>query len=150
MAYVEYDSNNSGGDWWLDDADWFALEKAGWVVVWNHLRTVYSPEGRHVYDSRGIPTLTDQPDPNDKYPALSRDIGEVGSRWLGALAKKAYKPNCDNLRVAVDEWERITGKNATDAGCPCCGVPHTFTVYDDAGKYVKSGPSSRYSAEFVD
>ncbi len=26
---IEYSSNNSGGDWWLKDEDWFALEKAG-------------------------------------------------------------------------------------------------------------------------
>lgn len=32
---VEYSSNNSGGNWWLDDADWFALEKAGWQVNWS-------------------------------------------------------------------------------------------------------------------
>lgn len=31
---VKYDSNNSGGSWWLDDADWIALEKAGWKVNW--------------------------------------------------------------------------------------------------------------------
>jgi len=31
---VEYSSNNSGGDWWLEDEDWFALEKAGWKISW--------------------------------------------------------------------------------------------------------------------
>lgn len=31
---VEYSSNNSGGDWWLKDEHWFALEKAGWKVNW--------------------------------------------------------------------------------------------------------------------
>lgn len=31
---VDYDSNNSGGSWWLDDYDWYALEQAGWVVHW--------------------------------------------------------------------------------------------------------------------
>lgn len=31
---VEYSSNNSGGGWWLDDKDWYALETAGWVVDW--------------------------------------------------------------------------------------------------------------------
>lgn len=31
---VTYDSNNSGGHWWLKDDDWKALEKAGWVVHW--------------------------------------------------------------------------------------------------------------------
>jgi hypothetical protein len=33
---VEYNSNNSGGDWWLSDRDWFKLEKAGWVVEWRN------------------------------------------------------------------------------------------------------------------
>jgi len=32
---VTYSSNNSGGDWWLEDKDWFALEKAGWKVDWH-------------------------------------------------------------------------------------------------------------------
>jgi len=31
---VEYSSNNSGGNWWLDDKNWKALETAGWKVEW--------------------------------------------------------------------------------------------------------------------
>jgi hypothetical protein len=31
---IEYFSNNSGGNWWLSDEDWYALEKAGWEVQW--------------------------------------------------------------------------------------------------------------------
>lgn len=31
---VRYLTNNSGGDWWLEDKDWKALEKAGWTVKW--------------------------------------------------------------------------------------------------------------------
>jgi hypothetical protein len=31
---IEYDSNNSGGDWWLTDEDWKNLEKGGWKVEW--------------------------------------------------------------------------------------------------------------------
>jgi len=34
MSKVEYSSNNSGGDWWLSDKDWYALEAAGWNVEW--------------------------------------------------------------------------------------------------------------------
>ena len=34
MSYVEYDSNNSGGRWWLTDQNWLDLEKAGWDVKW--------------------------------------------------------------------------------------------------------------------
>lgn len=32
--HVEYRSNNSGGDWWLTDDDWRALEAAGWEIRW--------------------------------------------------------------------------------------------------------------------
>ncbi len=39
MSYVEYDSNNSGGNWWLDDNDWKALEAAGWKVDWESEKT---------------------------------------------------------------------------------------------------------------
>lgn len=31
---LTYSSNNSGGSWWLTDADWLALEAAGWDVEW--------------------------------------------------------------------------------------------------------------------
>lgn len=34
MGYVEYDTNNSGGGWWLSDEDWKKLENAGWEVQW--------------------------------------------------------------------------------------------------------------------
>jgi len=29
---IKYDSNNSGGTWWIEDKHWRALEKAGWHV----------------------------------------------------------------------------------------------------------------------
>ena len=31
---IIYQSNNSGGYWWLTDQDWLALEAAGWKVKW--------------------------------------------------------------------------------------------------------------------
>lgn len=34
-VYTEYDSNNSGGSFWLSDQNWADLEKAGWVIS-NH------------------------------------------------------------------------------------------------------------------
>lgn len=34
MTTTRYTSNNSGGDWWLTDDDWFALASAGWNVEW--------------------------------------------------------------------------------------------------------------------
>jgi hypothetical protein len=56
---LKYESNNSGGDWWLSDEDWRALEKAGWTVDWFRDQT---SEFRHA-------------DPD--------------GRWLGALAQSA-------------------------------------------------------------
>jgi hypothetical protein len=58
---ITYDSNNSGGRWWLTDDHWKALEAAGWKVDWYAQQT-----------DRWI-TL----DPN--------------GRWLGALAARASK-----------------------------------------------------------
>jgi hypothetical protein len=34
MIKLNYNSNNSGGDWWLSDEDWLKLEAAGWTVEW--------------------------------------------------------------------------------------------------------------------
>lgn len=59
--YVDYYSNNSGGDWWLDDKDWLALEKAGWEVDWIKNRK----DGRSAPDENG--------------------------RWLGTLATSATR-----------------------------------------------------------
>jgi hypothetical protein len=115
--YVEYDSNNSGGSWWLKDKDWLALEAAGWEVDWK----------RNQKDSFCRP--------------------DAEGRWLGALATSATRRGL-SLRDAADEWERVTGRCATDAGCACCGAPHSFTEYTDAGEYVKSGPNTSYEASW--
>lgn len=69
-------------------------------------------------------------------------------RWLGALATSATKENCNTIAEAVEEWENITGCTATDAGCPCCGPPHNFTLYDDEGNYIDSGTDTEYTAHF--
>lgn len=61
MSIIRYSSNNSGGDWWLSDKDWYALEAAGWKVTW-------------VKDD----------------PARSSYIKSDG-RWLGALATSAER-----------------------------------------------------------
>lgn len=45
--------------------------------------------------------------------------------WLGALATSASKdfPDMDS---AIREFEEITGHDANDEGCECCGPPHSF------------------------
>lgn len=111
---VEYDSNNSGGDWWLADEDWRSLEREGWTVNWVKGDNI----GRRFAD---------------------RD----GERFLGALATGASKEFDEPyIANAVREWERITGASASDLGCTCCGPPHFFSVEGvgwDEGGYA-SGP----------
>src|SRR5690348_13992879 len=97
-CYVEYDSNNSGGSWWLNDEDWIALEKAGWKVEWARLEHAYTDEGNYVYDTDGSPKLVPHGHGNNKFGAsfVSKD-----GRYLGALAKGAYKVGCDSIRDAA-------------------------------------------------
>lgn len=144
VSYVEYDSNNSGGGWWLKDEHWMALEKAGWKVGWCRLEHAYDNKGEYVREKDGTPKLVPQGKGNSKYPSFASKDG----RWLGALARTAWKPGATSVREAADEWERITGQCATDAGCACCGQPHNFTLYVD-GKYKDSGPSAEYVARWA-
>lgn len=93
---IEYRSNNSGGSWWLSDEDWKALEAAGWDVQWVR----------------------------DKKDSIFDSTAKDG-RWLGALATSASK-DFESIDDAIQEFERITGQDASDEGCGCCGPPHNF------------------------
>lgn len=97
--YVEYSSNNSGGEWWLTDENWKALEKAGWIVSW-------SAENEY-----------------------QKEYCDEEGRYLGALARDAKREGL-SYDDAIEEWENITGCNADDEGCPCCGPPHSFYESD--------------------
>ncbi|MCP3686667.1 MAG: hypothetical protein GY861_28860 [bacterium] len=46
-------------------------------------------------------------------------------RWLGALATTAEK-EFETFNEAIEEFEIITGQDASDPGCSCCGQPHMF------------------------
>lgn len=67
--------------------------------------------------------------------------------FLNARATSAKRYGVKSLAEAVSEWERVTGKASTDAGCPCCGPPHHFTLYKN-GKYAESGPTTHYEASW--
>ena len=94
---VVYSSNNSGGSWWLNDADWKALEANGWTVDW------YNKD--HIVFS----------EPNAK--------GE--NRFLDALATKATI-EANSVEDAIEKWTTIIGQDAESEGCSCCGEPHYF------------------------
>ena len=93
---VTYDSNNSGGDWWLDDRDWKALESAGWTVEW------FS---------------------NPEY-AASFGMSPDG-RFLGALAMAAHI-DVPSIDAAISIFTAATGQDPYAEGCTCCGPPHYF------------------------
>lgn len=149
-GYVEYSSNNSGGHWWLTDDDWKQLELAGWKVAWCRLGKLYK-NGRAVTDANGTPKLVpidELPDDKDhKWQKDYRDYRDNDGRYLGALAKEAYRTGL-SLEEAVDEWETVTGKSSCDTGCPCCGPPHSFTEYDRKGGFLRSGPKVSYEAHW--
>lgn len=117
---VEYSTNNSGGSWWLEDKDWYALEEAGWTVKWYRDQT-----DRHFIKA------------------------DKDGRWLGALATNATREGL-SLGDAIEEWERVTQQDSSALGCSCCGTPHFFTFEGDNGErdyYSPDFPShgSRYS-----
>ena len=101
MLELTYPS--SGGSGWLEDKDWKALEKAGWVVSWYR---DYKSDGTKAGD------------------LLARM--RAPGRWLGALASEASK-SFETPAEAMREFEKITGQVVSDEGCNCCGAPHSFS-----------------------
>lgn len=120
---VKYDSNNSGGSWWLSDKDWKNLEKAGWFVVWATYEFDWK-NGNYQYDKNGLPKIK-----KSKSPFVDKK-----GRYLGALAKYAFK-RFDGISEALQEFETITGQNVSDEGCNCCGAPHSFSWKSNDGEH---------------
>ena len=116
LGRLAYCSNNSGGDWWLSDDNWAALEDAGWTVHWE----THDSRIGSIYDYDTM--LVSEPRPTDFKTAY---------RWLGGLARSAAKAFNDPAE-GVREWERLTNQDAGALGCNCCRPPHDFTFYRSA------------------
>ena len=123
---VTYSSNNSGGSWWLSDKNWQDLHDAGWQLKRDYMQCRYSSDGN--------------PTPEDEEWNWSLNPHEASDkhRFLGAITTTARK-EFGSMREAVEEWEAVTGQDASDEGCNCCGQPHSFSGVDENGKYV-DGP----------
>lgn len=144
---VEYSSNNSGGYWWLKDEHWLALEAAGWEVSWG---------GEYFCHSKNAffnPRPANKPEPcdaEDKCPGHKRfdsldELNASGTeKFLDASATTAYK-EFDTLADAIIDWEEATGMDASDAGCSCCGCPHTFR----GGSEYLSGSDCAFAVEGI-
>lgn len=97
---VEYDSNNSGGHWWLSDDDWLKLEADGWAVRW-------------VKDDPNLPLV----------PSENRWLGALATS--ATIEVEAYSKSLAE-GVAKEWWEASVMQDADDEGCNCCGNPHNF------------------------
>lgn len=51
---------------------------------------------------------------------------DAEGRWMGALATEASVERA-TMKEAIEEFERITGQDASAEGCNCCGAPHSFS-----------------------
>jgi len=123
---LTYDSNNSGGSWWLSDDDWDALEAGGWTVHWvkeNDDDEGHWRSGRQYWDDDigEASVLTEVPRPTDE-----------SLRYLGGFASSAAK-RFDAPQEGVQDWEHLSSQSAGSIGCNCCGRPHNFTWHDDDG-----------------
>ena len=149
MSYVEYNSNNSGGSWWLTDDDWKNLEKAGWVVAWANLRHDYTEKGDYVRERNGVPRLVPRDGTEERLHNIGIETDNKGDvRYMGALARAAYLPDCEDIRAAADSFDTVTSCTATDAGCACCGQPHNFSSHNADGSWIDSGPHVEYTCEW--
>lgn len=101
---VRYNTNNSGGSYWLTSDDWQKLRDAGWRLEdWGN---AYYENGNSIADESGLPKV--------KYEA---DVyNAVGG----------YKM-FNTIQEAISEFEELTGQDVSDEGCNCCGPPHSFT-----------------------
>lgn len=135
---VEYDSNNSGGSWWLKDEDWAALEKAGWYVQWLGLSFCHArypgiggakpapetcPDSQSCHGHRGANSY-------EEAIAAGRD-----ARWLGALAREAtFEVTAYSAALAESNAQQLWSEDigfrysGDEEGCNCCGRPHYFSA----------------------
>jgi hypothetical protein len=130
---VEYNSNNSGGGWWLQDKDWQKLEAAGWTVDWLGLSFCHSKpfgsSGRPAPDTCSSSKVCPGHRGADSYEDALAAGDEA--RWLGSIARSAsievvaYSGELAE-GVASAWWADTLGMNPDEEGCNCCGRPHSF------------------------
>ena len=75
-------------------------------------------------NSGGVWWLSD-----DNWADLEKAGWEVewtDERWFGALATAASK-EFETFRDCIEDFEKVTGQDASDEGCNCCGPPHCFS-----------------------
>lgn len=142
MPLYEYDSNNSGGYWWLKDEDWKKLEEAGWTVMWGGHYFCTGGWGT-TQPPEGAPRCTATTCPGHrKYRSYVEAVAAgPGGRYMGALAVSAQK-EFPSEKMAIAEFEHVAGQDFSDDGCSCCGEPHSMsdTPYHNANDLQREQP----------
>lgn len=83
MGLLTYSSNNSGGNWWLTDSDWYALEEAGWKIDW------YADKKESYYGERWLGALAG-------YASKEFDSAEEGVlEWESLTGQNAASIGCN-------------------------------------------------------
>lgn len=104
MRGVEYSANNSGGGWWLSDDDWYALERAGWIVDWYKDQTDWN--GRPYPDGQFLGALATRA----FLPHATES--EAIESWQNATGQWASEIGCECCGPPHDFWE--TGRNTDE------------------------------------
>ena len=131
---VEYNSNNSGGNWWLSDDDWRKLEAAGWTVAWGGHDFCNSKFGSWGDAPKVAPdTHAEGECPGHRLFDSYESAVASGYRWLGTLAGDATIEVKAPSHELAEEAARVlwmgdldSKYDGNEAGCNCCGRPHGF------------------------
>ena len=128
---ITYSSNNSGGGWWLKDADWKALEKAGWYCVWGQFYFCGSDSSFNKKHPEGNQEKCDKGKSCNGHRRFNswEDVEKHKGHYLGSLTKEASK-DFSSVKEALLEFQEITGQTVMNEGCNCCGAPHRFEWED--------------------
>lgn len=68
-----------------------------------------------------------------KLEAAGWEVEWKDDSWLGALAGIAFF-KCNNIKEALESFEKNANQDVSDEGCGCCGAPHSFSWENEKGE----------------
>lgn len=74
-----------------------------------------------------------------EWEALARAGWDVEASANKAQITISASSAREALTDAIHAWERVTGCQASNPGCDCCGPPHNFSTFSDGSLEYASG-----------